>query len=208
MPDLSGGYKKLFGELESMAQNQRGAGETLYPIRTISYYLSADDAKAEANDGGQVLAATEMQVLDRDGDAIRVAVNGWQQDGVDRVIYALRGQRIFEMTLRPTTVENLERLGTETDPNTDLVWHQVSLEAWIRPEDVVGDIDAIWAYTSEMYSAACGTCHSAGDPAHHLANQWIGIMKAMERFVALDKEEYRVLQKYLQLRAKDTGGTH
>jgi trimethylamine-N-oxide reductase cytochrome c-type subunit TorC len=28
----------------------------------------------------------------------------------------------------------------------------------------------------------------------------------MERFVALDKEQTRVLQKYLQLRAKDTGG--
>jgi len=208
MPDLSGGYKKLYGELEAMALNQRGAGDNLYPIRTISYYLSAADAKAEDNDGGQVLAATEMKVLDRDGDAIRVELSGWQQDGVERIIYALRGQRIFEATLRPTTVENIAVHGTETDPDTDLVWHQVSLEAWVRPEDVVNDLDAIWAYTGEMYSAACGTCHSAGDPAHHLANQWIGIMKAMERFVALDKEQMRVLQKHLQLRAKDTGGAH
>lgn len=208
MPDLSGGYRKLYAELEAMAQSQRGEGEALYPIRAVPFYLSAADAEAADNDAGQALAATEMQVLERDGDAIRVAISGWQQDGVERVIYALRGQRIFEATLRPDAVGNLVRLGTETDPDTELVWHEARLEAWIRPEGVVNDLDAIWGYTAEMYSAACGTCHSAGDPAHHLANQWIGIMKAMERFVALDKEEYRVLQKYLQLRAKDTGGAH
>jgi trimethylamine-N-oxide reductase cytochrome c-type subunit TorC len=28
----------------------------------------------------------------------------------------------------------------------------------------------------------------------------------MKRFITLDKEEYRILQKYLQLNAKDTGG--
>ena len=32
------------------------------------------------------------------------------------------------------------------------------------------------------------------------------MLKSMERFMTLDKEQTRVLQKYLQLRAKDTGG--
>ena len=84
----------------------------------------------------------------------------------------------------------------------------MSFEAWITPGHVVGDVEEIWDYSREMYTAACATCHSKPDPGHHLANQWIGIMKAMQRFVSLDKEETRVLQKYLQLNAKDTGGAH
>ena len=31
-------------------------------------------------------------------------------------------------------------------------------------------------------------------------------MKAMERFITLNKEQYRFLQKYLQMHASDTGG--
>ena len=37
-----------------------------------------------------------------------------------------------------------------------------------------------------------------------LANQWIGVMKDMKRNIRhLSKEQYRFLQKYLQLNAKD-----
>ncbi|HCQ66508.1 MAG TPA: pentaheme c-type cytochrome TorC [Rhodobacteraceae bacterium] len=206
LPDLSGGYKKAYEGLVSMAADQEGDGDVIYPITTISYYLDAAAAKAESDVAGQLLAATALTVLDRKGDAIKVRIDGWQQDEVDRIVYALRGHRIFEATLKKETVEAVTRLATETDPDTELVWHEVSLEAWIRPGQVVDDLDAIWAYSAEMYSANCAVCHSKPDPGHHLANQWIGVLKSMERFVALDKEQTRVLQKYLQLRAKDTGG--
>lgn len=206
LPDLSGGYKKDYEELVSTAQLQDGSGDVLYPITTISYYLDAAAAKDETDEAGQVLAATALSVLDRKGDAIQVRIDGWQQDEVDRIIYALRGQRIFEATLKKETVDALEVHATETDPDTDLVWHEVSLDAWIRGGEVVNDVEAIWHYSADMYSASCAVCHSKPDPGHHLANQWIGVLKSMERFVALDKEQMRLLQKYLQLRAKDTGG--
>lgn len=206
LPDLSGGYKKDYEELVSTAELQDGSGDVLYPIKTIAYYLDAAAAEAGSDEAGQVLAATALNVVDREGDAIKVRIDGWQQDGVDRIIYALRGQRIFEATLKKETVDAITRLATETDPDTDLVWHQVSLEAWITGGEVVNDVEAIWHYSADMYSASCAICHSKPDPGHHLANQWIGVLKAMERFVALDKEQTRVLQKYLQLNAKDTGG--
>jgi trimethylamine-N-oxide reductase (cytochrome c), cytochrome c-type subunit TorC len=206
LPDLSGGYRKAYDGLVSMAADQQGAGDTLYPITTISYYLDAEAAKAGSDMAGQVLAGTTLTVLDRKGDAIHARIDGWQQDGVDRIIYALRGQRIFEATLKKETVDAITLVATETDPDTDLVWHQVSLEVWIQPGEVVDDIEAIWSYSSEMYSATCAVCHSKPAPNQHLANQWIGVLKSMERFHALDKEQTRLLQKYLQLNAKDTGG--
>jgi trimethylamine-N-oxide reductase cytochrome c-type subunit TorC len=41
-----------------------------------------------------------------------------------------------------------------------------------------------------------------------LANQWIGTLNAMKRFITLDDEQYRFLLKYLQLHGSDMGGTH
>ena len=41
---------------------------------------------------------------------------------------------------------------------------------------------------------------------HSLANQWPGTLNAMKRFISIDDEEYRFLQKYLQFNAKDTKG--
>ena len=206
MPDLSTGFKKMWEGLVSMAKDQGGKGDVLYPIKAISYYLDAEAAKSGGDAAGQVLSATALNVVERSGDAIRVRLEGWQQDGVDRIVYALRGQRIFEATLKPETVAALEVLGTETDPDTDLVWHQVALEVWVQPGEVVNDVAAIWDYSSEMYTASCAICHSKPAPDHYLANQWIGTLKAMERFITLDKEQTRLLQKYLQLNAKDTGG--
>ncbi|MET1412010.1 pentaheme c-type cytochrome TorC [Roseibium sp. HPY-6] len=206
MPDLSQGYRKKFEDLQAFASKLDQDGDALYPLKTVPLYAEAADATSGENAIGQVLAATHMKVLDRDNGAAKVSIEGWQQDGVAQVVYALRGQRIFEATLKKSEVGRVETHTTETDPDTELVWHKVSVDGWVAPESLVPDVDQIWEYTSEMYSASCATCHSKPDPGHTLANQWIGVLKSMKRFTTLDKEEYRILQKYLQLNAKDTGG--
>ena len=207
LPDLSQGYRKKFENL--MEVSAKGVdGDNVYPLKTMPIYGSAADASSGENAIGQVLAATHLKVEDRAKGMLNVTLNGWQQDGVGQVIYALRGQRIFEATVKKSAIDLVKTHGTETDTDTDLVWHEVSLTAWVAPEALVSDIVPLWEYTSEMYAASCGICHSKPDPGHSLANQWIGTLKAMKRFITLDKEEYRVLQKYLQLNAKDTGGAH
>ncbi len=206
LPDMSQGYRKIYDDLVAMAEDQDGDGDQLYPIKTVKYYPSADKAESKGKASGKILAATEMKVLDRSGDAIKVQVSGWQQDGVGKIVYALRGQRIFQATVKSSAANQITQLATETDPDTDLVWHQVQLEGWIRPEMVVNEIEPLDTYASTLYSASCAVCHSKPAPEHMLANQWIGTLKAMQRFVSIDKEQMRLLQKYLQLRAKDTGG--
>jgi len=207
LPDLSQGFRKRFEDLSTTAAHGV-KGDELYSIKTIPLYGSAEDASSGANAIGQVLAATHLKVEDRAKGMLNVTIDGWQQDGVGQVIYALRGHRIFEATVKKSSVDLVKAQGTETDPDTELVWHKVSLTAWVAPGAVIADAQPLWDYTSEMYTASCGICHSKPDPGHSLANQWIGTLKAMKRFITLDKEEYRVLQKYLQLNAKDTGGAH
>ncbi len=203
MPDLSTGYKKVLAEIERIAAAGPPEADRLYAIRPLPIFLSEEDAADGGRAAGKLLAATGLAVLSRSGDAIRVRLEGWQQDGAERVVYALMGRRILEAAFRPDAVERIERRETVTDEETDLVWHRVGVDLWVRPEGLIADLDRIWEYGREMHVAACSTCHSLHHADEHLANQWIGVIDSMERFITLDKDQTRLLQKYLQLHARD-----
>lgn len=206
LPDMSQGYKKKFEDLQAVSLKQAAKSDHLTTLQTKKFYLTKENAKAGKKAAGSFLSATDVTVLERSGGLVKLQLEGWQQDQVDRVIYALRGHRIFSATVGKKSIGAINRLATETDPDTELVWHKVSLEVWADQTSMVSDKDALWAYADDMYSASCSTCHSRPEPGHILANQWIGTLKAMKRFISLDKEQYRFLQKYLQFNAKDTGG--
>ena len=206
LPDLSSGYKKLFQELSSQSGSEVKDSDKLITLQTKSFFLDKDAAEKHGKASGKLLAATKVSVLERSGDLLKVRLEGWQQDKVDRVVYALRGQRIFEATLAKSSTDAIKRLSTETDPDTELVWHKMQVDGWVTQANLVSDEAKLWNYADELYGASCTTCHSRPDPGHYLSNQWIGVLKSMKRFVSIDKEQYRFLQKYLQLNAKDTGG--
>lgn len=206
LPDLSTGYIAMFDELRALSQEEGAKADRLFSIATKTMHLAAAEAQGGEAEVGKLLPATELSVIERDGDSLKVRLEGWQQDGVDRVIYALMGKRIFSAALGKPAVEKIERHETLVDNDTDLTWHQVSLDFWVSRDDMIADQEPLWDYGAEMYNASCSTCHTLSGADHFLANQWIGNMKAMSRFIVLDKEQYRFLLKYLQLHASDTGG--
>ncbi len=209
MPDMSQGYKASFAELKALSEKEGAMADTLYTLETKSFFINADKITKDGSGDGRLLAATELKVLERNGDLLKVRVDGWQQDQVDKLIYALRGQRIFSAVLSKQIIDKVVRHKTELDVDTELTWHQVSLDVWITKADLIADKAKLWAYGAEMHRASCGTCHSLTPPNHSLANQWMGTLNAMKRFIVLDKEQYRFLQKYLQFHASDTaGGDH
>ncbi|SDR38375.1 NapC/NirT family cytochrome c [Pseudovibrio sp. Tun.PSC04-5.I4] len=206
LPDMSQGFKTMFDDLKALSAREGAKADRLYAITSKPYFMELKTAEKGGKNSGRLMGGTDVTVLERDGNFVKVRMAGWQQDKVDRIIYALRGQRIFSVTVSKKIIDKIERLKTEVDPDTELTWHQVQLDAWVSKENLVSDPNQLWAYTKEMYSSSCSTCHGLRDPEHFLANQWIGSLKAMKRFISLDKEQYRLLQKYLQLNAKDTGG--
>ncbi len=206
LPDMTSGYKKAFEDLEALAKSGDTDADTLYTLKTQPYFLSEDEAREGGKGSGRLLSATGVKVLERDGDFLKVRVEGWQQDQVNQIIYALRGQRIFSATVSKKAIDQIAKHKSEVDPDTDLTWHQVSLDVWIPSGGVIADRQKLWDYGKEMYTSSCSVCHSLPKANHLLANQWIGSLKAMKRFIVLDTEQYRFLQKYLQFHAKDTGG--
>ncbi|MBK1663026.1 pentaheme c-type cytochrome TorC [Rhodospirillum rubrum] len=206
LPDMSAGYKKTFANLQALAAKEGAKAKTLVNLDTKPLFLDRATASAGGKGDGKLLSGSEVAVAERDGDWLKVTVSGWQQEGAERVIYALKGQRIFTAALDASAVAAVSVAETVVDADTELTWKKVTLQAWLSKDGMLGDSDKLWAYGKEMYGASCGTCHSLRAPDHFLANQWIGTLKAMKRFVSLDNEQYRFLQKYLQLNAKDTGG--
>ncbi|ACM03077.1 pentaheme c-type cytochrome TorC [Cereibacter sphaeroides] len=203
MPDMASGYRALFSKLEKASQSLKPSkGETLYPLQTIEAYLeqpSGDKAKAD----GRLLAATPMQVVDVKGDWVQVAVKGWQQEGAERVIYEKQGKRIFNAALAPTATGSIVAGASMVDPDTEQTWTDVSLTAWVRNRDLTDDQEALWQYGKQMFNGACGMCHVLPHTEHFLANQWIGTLNAMKSRAPLDDEQFRLVQRYVQMHAKD-----
>lgn len=200
MPDMTAGYRTMFTKLDAA---ELGRADHAWAYRIKQLAPSADEPDARA---GRLLPMTEVAVVDREGDLLKVRLEGWQQDGNDRVIYQRMGQRIFAAALDRSVIDRIERHDTRVDPETELTWHRVSLEAWTDPASMSADHDALNELGAELYNASCSTCHSLNGAEHHLANQWIGTLKAMKRFITLDQDKYYYLQTYLQQNARDVAG--
>ncbi|MDP3958498.1 MAG: pentaheme c-type cytochrome TorC [Pseudorhodobacter sp.] len=206
LPDMSNGYKLMFNDLMAASMQLNSAvGDTVYSLGTTPFFLERPATAETGAVSGKLLAATPVKIIARDGDWIQGEIAGWQQEGAERVLYSLQGKRIFVAALAPPTVEKVVQGPAIMDPDTEQNWNQATLTIWTTNQNLVADEAQLWAYGEEMYNSTCGLCHAAPPTDHYLANQWIGTLNAMKRFTPLDDEQYRLLQKYVQLHAKDTG---
>ena len=202
MPDLSVGYKTALRQLKAASADPDIDADTIYPLEMVNSYSSEQGSQES-----RILAATRLTILDNNGDWLKVRVDGWQQDGVDAMIYALQGKRIFSVALDKHAREKAIIQSTMYDEDTEQTWHKVSYETWVTNKNMLQDESELWDYGEKLHSGTCGACHMAIPAGHFLANQWIGVMKDMKRNIRhLSKEQYRFLQKYLQLNAKDVKG--
>ena len=206
MPDMAQGIQQAFGDLMEQAKQQGAKADTLYSIATKPMFLDRPAGPPDGNGDGRLLAISPVRVLQRQGDWLQVSVEGWQQEGAERALYALRGQRILNAVLGNEAVAKVEQRSTETDPDTQIVWHRATVNLWITREALVADRAPVFAYGAELFGDTCGTCHSPPPPDGQLANQWIGTINAMKPGISIDDEQLRFLQKYLQLNASDTAG--
>ncbi|MEF2074773.1 NapC/NirT family cytochrome c, partial [Consotaella aegiceratis] len=200
MPDMSAGYKAMLNDIKADAGSD--TGDEVYAIATMPLY--ADQPSDDAGKGdGNLMPLAKVKVLERSGDWAKVSIDGWAQDGVERLLVTAMGRRIFEATLSPDMAQSLQVLQTTVDPDTDLTWHEASIEAWTKADNLTDDAAGLNDYGTELKSAACGACHATPPSDHYLANQWIGIVKEMKGYTALSAEEVRILQSFIQLHAKD-----
>jgi len=204
LPDMASGYKSMFDDLKGQAIGKSGSADTLYALESVSFFAELPEGDAANGNGdGKIYPLTKVKVLERKGDYLKLEVNGWMQEGVNRLMVAAMARRIFELSMNDKLATTV-KLGTpQVDPDTTLSWQQGSVIGWAKTAAFTADITALGAYGAELASAACGACHSQPQPDHLPANQWIGVIKEMKDGTALGAEDVRLLQAYFQLHAKD-----
>lgn len=179
--------------------------DELYVVSPTPFTLDANGA----SEAGKLLGATKLTVVSRDAGRMQVRVDGWQQDGSESAMYALKGQRIMQAVLSPEAIAKVERVKTERDEETGQDWHQGSLTVWIPSTGLSADLAQLWKHSDETYRRSCASCHALPHTEEYLANQWIGTLGAMKRYTSLDDAEYRLMLSWLQNHSKDVGsGAH
>jgi len=190
--------------LGSPAAGAVAQGTVQYVVKTKSLFT---DGAASGVAIGKVMASTRLLVLGRSGGMLQVRIDGWQQDGSDSALYALRGQRIVQAVLTPAAIARIVRGKTVHDPLSNLDWHPSSLTSWVDAQALNAELPALWTYTAGLYGDTCAACHALPQPGAYLTNQWVGVLGAMKRYAPLDDDQYRLVLAYLQYHSKDVGGS-
>lgn len=200
LPDMSGATAAGANALAQAAASTPADARTLYAIETLPFWLSASDTQHSA---GTLMPSTAVSVLKREGDMALVRVEGWQQQGVNEVLYAAEGKRILSTLLGEEARQKVHKLRSQKDAETGLTWDQVSLDVWVKKAKFVGDIQPVWQYAAQMMSANCTGCHGLTALERFNANQWIGVIKGMAPRTSLSQEQLRLLTQYVQKHASD-----
>jgi len=198
LPDMTKAFAAAFDQLKAESAGLTLDGEA-YTLETMAFYLEKGGERA----AGKLLPATRLEVIARDGDWINARVAGWRQEGADKVIYGAMGKRILTAALTKPAAAEAEVGEARVLPDTGQTWMPVSLAVWLPAENLSASIGPVWDYAGSLYRGDCAVCHIAHHTDQFLANQWIGQLKAMKRFSQLNKEQNRLVLKYLQYHAKD-----
>ncbi len=202
LEDVQADVKSAPGDALEVLKENAGStdlGQEGVTLQTMPFFLDKEVKKA----AGQLLPATRLHIKLREGDWLLATVEGWQQAGQGSVIYGAKGQRILTAIMAKPTIEHATTGEPEVEEITGQTWMPVALDIWLPVKNVTGDIAPVWQYASSLYQNDCASCHTAHSPGHFTANQWIGQLKSMERFSQLDKEQNRLVLKFLQYHAKD-----
>ncbi len=174
----------------------------------IVYARGTLGAWADPDGSGKPIAnlyvASRLRILERKAGWLRVDARGWNREGAEQVVYTIPGKRILTLSLRRAEIDRLRALETIVDPDTDIAWNGVALEAWIEDKDVTPDLGTIWKEAWDLFATRCTVCHQRRVPHHYTANQWVSLLKVMGPRTGLPKDRQRLILTFLQHHARDT----
>lgn len=152
---------------------------------------------------GKLLVTAPLRPLSREGDWLRVSMQGWTQAGAERAIYAAPGIRVLHAVLSSSAVEMLVFSEQIADPDTAQLWTKTELQGWIKTPDLKPSLRDIWARAEPLFAQRCTACHQRRIPHHYTANQWTSHLKVMGPRTGLPKDDQFLIRAYLQYHAKD-----
>lgn len=149
LPDMASGYKSLFDDLKAQAVSKSGKADTLYALASNPFFAERPDGNAAGNGDGRVYPLTEVKVLERQGDFLKVEVAGWKQEGVNRLMVAAKARRIFVLSMTEKLAATAKLGEPEVDPDTTVSWQRATITGWAKASWFTADHKALLSYGSK-----------------------------------------------------------
>ena len=174
------------------------ASESTYTSSVKNLYETADSSKSK----GRLLPTSEIKVLEKEGDKIKIELEGYMKDGVDSAVYFSVGKRILIAGLSKSGNFDFKTISTSKDEE-GIEWKKVSFIAYTKNDNLTDDLDALYKSAQTIFTNNCAICHPAHGTHEYTANQWPSIVKSMITRTAMTKEENYLVTQYLQKHASD-----
>lgn len=150
---------------------------------------------------GKLLPTAEVEVLQKDGDRVKVRISGYQE-GDKPALYFVAGKRILNAGFDSKAGVVFNK--TQETKNIDgKDYTLVQTEAWMESKYLTKDLKPLLAKGKEMFEQNCSMCHALHRTDEFTANQWPSMFKSMAGRTAIEKKDYQLVIQYLQKNAKD-----
>lgn len=151
---------------------------------------------------GKVAVASPVTVLQKQGNKVKVRVDGWTLVEYPTQIFSEPGVRIEYASFDENNVVKITpKAGEKTVQGNK--WVKASAEGWIDAKALTSDINGLWKQGCERQQQACSSCHAAPAANHFTANQWASTLPERGGRVGHTRAGANALMfKYLQAHAK------
>ncbi|CCQ75085.1 NapC/NirT family cytochrome c [Magnetospira sp. QH-2] len=181
---------------------KQAAGETLSGEVTTFTAKALSMAKDGSGKAAAVEPLTPLEILETDGDMVKVRLTAWDREG-GLQLFAKPGPQMQVAKVGIDGMDVIQQKAEFIDKETELTWHQVSVEGWTSKEGLTANKDSAWGYAEEMWKLDCNLCHNQIDRQEYNAYEWGKQMLAMRRFTKLTQEQQAVVLKYVQNGSSD-----
>lgn len=173
------------------------ANEIVYSTTVKNLYLDASGTK----EYGKLLPTTKVEILSKEGNRVKIKVQGFAKEGVNNALYFSAGKRILNAAFIKGANFDLKVLKSEKVGNE--TYNLVEATVFTDSSDFTQDLKGLYAKADEMYSQTCSMCHGLHDKKEFKSNQWPGVINAMSSRAGLSADDKHFITQYMQKHASD-----
>lgn len=199
LPDFSVYYKGLTDTLNETLSKDELSGEQVTLAEQRAVYIDKDETSDKAFDA---FPLSELSVLARDGDWLKVKLVAWDREGSTQ-LFKVPGVLMQVAKLGFGGMDTLTAIDSKLDTETELTWNKVAVEGWVKKGAMSSEARVVNDFAEELWNTDCSLCHSPYAPETYIARDWEKKVKAMRRYTKLEPEQLILVQQYLQSKAQD-----
>lgn len=163
------------------------AEQIVYPTVVKSLYKSDTDKSVI----GRVLPTSEVKILEKKGNRLKIQLEGFVQKGKEQAIYFKEGQRILVAAFKKGSNPEYKVLKAGD-------WSKVNAVVYMDEGDLEKELKPMMDKAAKLYSENCSICHSLHPVNEYNANQWPSVLKSMVDRTAIEKKDRFLVTEYLQ----------